>query len=144
MPMPMPTSMPMLMPRCRCRDFQMALNLFNVIQIYITDQKIKQPALQINLQCYSNFFELRKLYSVKPDFWNSQLKLRFLNPLSSNWYNISGRIHVHYANEYGNWGLRAGGHIIGLGAGGMINLTDDSYVIGYAFKQKKTFTQYFS
>ena len=51
MSMPMPTSMPMLMPRWRCRDFQMALNLFNVGQIYIIDQKIKQLALQINLQC---------------------------------------------------------------------------------------------
>ena len=97
--------------RCQCWDFQMALNLFNVGQIYIIHQKIKQLALQINLQCKSNFFELRELYSVKRDFWNGELKLRFVNPLKGNWYNISGRMHVHSADEYGNWGPRAGGWI---------------------------------
>ena len=55
--------------------------------------------------------KLRKLYSVKRDFWNSELKLRFVNPLKGNWYNISGRMHVHSADEYGNWGPRAGGWI---------------------------------
>ena len=82
----------------------MAFDLFNVGQIYVIDQKIKQLALQINLQCESNFFELRKHYSVKRGFWNGELKLQFVNPFKSNWYNISGRMHVHSANEYGNWG----------------------------------------
>ena len=70
------------------------INLFNVGQIYIIDQKIKQLALQINLQCKSKskIKELRRLYSVKRDLWNGVVKLRFVKTLlKSNWYNISGR-----------------------------------------------------
>ena len=77
------------------------INFFNVRQIYITDQKTKQLALQINLQCKSKpkIKELKRLYSVKRDFWIDELKLWFVkNAPKSSWYNISGRIHVHAAN----------------------------------------------